>query len=44
MQNEGIFIMRGGRMYMNIAHTDADIEKTLDAADKAMAKLKQCLK
>jgi glutamate-1-semialdehyde 2,1-aminomutase len=40
MQNEGIFIMRGGRMYMNIAHNDEDVEKTLYAANKAMSRLK----
>ena len=40
MQNQGIFIMRGGRMYMNIAHSDADIDKTLEAADNVMAKIK----
>jgi glutamate-1-semialdehyde 2,1-aminomutase len=39
MQNEGIFIMRGGRMYMNIAHSDEDVDKTLYAADKAMSRL-----
>jgi len=39
MQNEGIFIMRGGRMYLNIAHTDEDVEKTLLAADKVMGRL-----
>jgi len=39
MQEEGIIVMAGGRWYMSIAHTDADIDKTLEAADRCMAKL-----
>jgi glutamate-1-semialdehyde 2,1-aminomutase len=39
MNLEGIGVMAGGRWYMSIAHTDADVEKTLKAADKVMGTL-----
>ncbi|MGD0947999.1 MAG: aminotransferase class III-fold pyridoxal phosphate-dependent enzyme [Candidatus Binatia bacterium] len=39
MNLEGIGVMVGGRWYMSIAHTDADVEKTLQAADKVMGSL-----
>lgn len=39
MNLEGIGVMAGGRWYMSIAHTDADVEKTLEAADKVMGTL-----
>ena len=39
MQEEGIIVMAGGRWYMSISHTDADIDRTLEAADRCMAKL-----
>lgn len=40
MQEEGVIVMAGGRWYMNMAHTDADIDRTLEAADKIMAHMK----
>ena len=40
MQNEGILMMRGGRIYMSIAHTDEDVDKTLAVMDGVMARLK----
>jgi glutamate-1-semialdehyde 2,1-aminomutase len=36
MNLEGIGVMAGGRWYMSIAHTDADVDRTLQAADKVM--------
>jgi len=39
MQEEGIIVMAGGRWYMSIAHTDKDIDRTLEAADRSMAKM-----
>lgn len=40
MQENGIFLLLGSRWYMNIAHTIADADKAIDAADKSMSKLK----
>ena len=40
MQEENILIMRGGRMYMNIAHSETDVEATLAAMDRVMNKIK----
>jgi glutamate-1-semialdehyde 2,1-aminomutase len=34
MYQEGICVLAGGRWYMTIKHTDADVERTLQAADK----------
>ena len=39
MQEEGIIVMAGGRWYMSMAHTDADVDKTLEVADKTMAQM-----
>jgi glutamate-1-semialdehyde 2,1-aminomutase len=39
MQQEGIITLAGGRWYPSIAHTMADVDQTLDAADRVMAKL-----
>jgi len=39
MNLEGIGVLAGGRWYMSIAHTEADVEKTLKAADKVMGTL-----
>jgi glutamate-1-semialdehyde 2,1-aminomutase len=39
MQQEGIITLAGGRWYPSIAHTMADVEQTLYAADRVMAKL-----
>lgn len=36
MQDNGIIIMFGGRWYMTSAHTDEDVAKTIDAAEKSM--------
>lgn len=36
LQEFGVFIMFGGRWYVNASHTMEDIEKTLVAIDKAM--------
>ena len=40
LQEFGVFIMFGGRWYVNASHTEEDIEKTLVAIDKAMEQLK----
>lgn len=39
MNHEGIGVLAGGRWYMNIAHNDTDVDRTLKAADKVMATL-----
>ena len=39
MQQEGVLMFLGGRWFMSIAHTDADVEQTLEAADKCIADL-----
>ena len=39
MKQEGISVLAGGRWYMTIVHTDADVDRTLEAADKVMATL-----
>jgi glutamate-1-semialdehyde 2,1-aminomutase len=39
LKQEGISALLGGRWYMSIAHTDEDVTKTLEAADKVMAAL-----
>jgi len=39
MAQEGILVLAGGRWYMSIAHTDKDVETTLQAADKVMEAL-----
>lgn len=36
-----MFLMFGGRWYVNASHTMEDAEKTLAAADKAMKALKE---
>lgn len=41
MQENGVFLMFGGRWYVNASHTMEDAEKTLAAADKAMKALKE---
>lgn len=41
MQENGVFLMFGGRWYVNASHTMEDAEKTLIAADKAMKALKE---
>ena len=41
LQEFGVFIMFGGRWYVNASHTEEDIEKTLVAIDKAMEQLKK---
>ena len=39
MQAEGVIVIAGGRYYMSIAHTERDVDQTLEAADRAMAKM-----
>lgn len=41
MQENGVFLMFGGRWYVNISHTMEDAEKTIAAADKSMKALKE---
>ncbi|WP_294379110.1 aspartate aminotransferase family protein [uncultured Clostridium sp.] len=41
MQENGVFLMFGGRWYINASHTMEDAEKTLIAADKSMKALKE---
>ena len=37
--DEGLYLLPDGRIYVSIAHTDADVEATLQAADRAFARL-----
>lgn len=39
MHKEGVMILLGGRWYMSMAHTQEDVNWTLQAADKAMSQL-----
>ena len=41
LEEIGVFLMFGGRWYVNASHTMEDAEKTLAAADKAMKALKE---
>lgn len=41
LQQLGVFIMFGGRWYINASHTMEDVEKTLVAIDKAMKLMKE---
>ena len=33
MAEQGILLMFGGRCYFSLAHTEADVDRTLDSAD-----------
>ena len=39
MQQEGVLMFLGGRWFMSIVHTDADVGQTLEAADECIADL-----
>ena len=39
MAQEGVLVLAGGRWYMTVVHTDEDVEKVLQAADKVMETL-----
>jgi glutamate-1-semialdehyde aminotransferase len=39
MHHQGIGVLAGGRWYMSIVHTEADVERTLEAADMVMETL-----
>jgi glutamate-1-semialdehyde 2,1-aminomutase len=39
MQQEGVLTFMAGRWFVSIVHTDADVDRTLEAADKCMAGL-----
>jgi glutamate-1-semialdehyde 2,1-aminomutase len=39
MQDEGVITLVGGRWYPSTAHTRADVEQTLDAADRVMSQM-----
>lgn len=41
MQENGVFLMFGGRWYVNASHTMEDAEKTLEAADKSIKAMKE---
>ena len=38
MQEQGVLMFMAGRWFMSIAHTDADVDQTLEAADSCMAR------
>ena len=37
MQEEGVLMFTAGRWFMSTAHTDKDIDQTLEAADRCIA-------
>lgn len=39
LQEQGIFLMFGGRLYISMAHTMEDVDRTLEAVDVAMKKM-----
>jgi glutamate-1-semialdehyde 2,1-aminomutase len=39
MAEEGIILMFGGRFYISSAHTETDVQRTLECADRVMGKL-----
>ena len=39
LAEEGLLLMRGGRWYLSVAHSDADVDRALELADRVMAKL-----
>jgi glutamate-1-semialdehyde 2,1-aminomutase len=39
MQDEGVIFIVGCRWYLSVAHNDADVDRTLEAADRTMASL-----
>jgi glutamate-1-semialdehyde 2,1-aminomutase len=39
LAEEGLLLMRGGRWYLSAAHSDADVDRALELADRVMAKL-----
>lgn len=41
LQEAGAFIMYGGKWYVSMSHTEEDAEKTLEAVDYAMKKMRE---
>ena len=41
MVRRGIFVTPGGKLYLSLAHTDADIARTLEAAGQALGSLRK---
>jgi glutamate-1-semialdehyde 2,1-aminomutase len=39
MAEEGVILMFGGRFYISSAHTEADVHRTLECADRVIGKL-----
>jgi glutamate-1-semialdehyde 2,1-aminomutase len=39
LAEEGVILMFGGRFYISSAHTESDVQRTLECADRAMGKL-----
>jgi len=39
MAEEGVILMFGGRFYISLAHTEADVDRTLECAARAMQRL-----
>lgn len=39
LAEEGLLLMRGGRWYLSVAHSDADVDRALELAARAMARL-----
>ena len=39
MADEGVLIMFGGRFYISSAHNEADVDRTLECADRVMCRL-----
>lgn len=39
MAEEGVILMFGGRFYISSAHSEADVDRTLECADRVMRRL-----
>jgi glutamate-1-semialdehyde 2,1-aminomutase len=39
MAEEGVILMFGGRFYISLAHSEADVDRTLECADRVMRRL-----
>lgn len=39
LAEEGLLLMRGGRWYLSVAHSEADVDRALELADRVMARL-----
>jgi glutamate-1-semialdehyde aminotransferase len=43
MIRRGIFVAPGGKLYLSLAHTAADVDQTLEAAEQALQAIQPAL-